>query len=182
MAKPEKGKIKIRFFEVELEGSDETLLESVRSATSLANRGAAPRPMKQITAPAREGNGGSGAGAPTEESVIVDEEATDSPPVEAPSSRTKKPRHYRAPNVLDLDLKSGPVPLESFFQSKQPGDTMKQYLVIAAWLKEHRNTSRVNVDHIYTCLKALGLGAQRDVAQPLRSGKSLGYYGNSEET
>ncbi len=39
MAKGEKGKIKIRYFEIDLEGSDETLLESVRSAAALANRG-----------------------------------------------------------------------------------------------------------------------------------------------
>lgn len=69
----EKGKIKIRFFEVELEGSDETLLESVRSAAALANRTpAAKPPMKLITPAAVKVT----SAVPTEEATDILEEAS----------------------------------------------------------------------------------------------------------
>ncbi len=181
MAKPEKGKIKIRFFEVELEGSDETLLESVRSAAALANRGQPARPAKLITA----GITPNGPAAVVEEAVVTEDGAgngAEGQTIEEPAqARSKSTRaYYRNPKVLNIDLISGPISFADFVASKKPSTTMDHYLVIAAWLKEHRKTPQIGADHIFTCYRALGKSVQKDISQPFRIGKSstYGYFDN----
>lgn len=172
MAKGEKGKIKIRFFEVELEGSDETLLESVRSAAALANRGQS-RVVRNLP-PAAANGGGNIASQQEETDLDVESEQQ---VVEAESEpKSKKNRAYVTPQVLDLNLKAGTIPFAAFIEKKKPSTTIEKYLVVAAWLKENLSITAVNIDHIYTCFRSAEWGVQADVAQPLRSGKVQGYF------
>jgi hypothetical protein len=169
----EKGKIKIRFFEVELEGSDDTLLESVRSAAALANRSHV-RVTKMLAAP-------SAANVTQEEPQEEAQEAEEEAATVESSDRPKKGRAYATPQVVDVDLKSGDMPFEKFAHSAAPNDTTKKYLVIAVWMKRYRSIPKITIDHIWTCSRVMGWGTQKDMNQPLRDGKRNGYFkGNSE--
>src|SRR5688572_8259796 len=119
MPKPEKGKIKIRFFEVELEGSDETLLESVRSAAALANRANNSRPIKQL-GPIKSNNGDDAVGAAPATEQEEEDVLDVGEPQEAGSAKGKKSRVYRTPKILNIDLTSGPLPFATFVASKKP--------------------------------------------------------------
>jgi hypothetical protein len=177
MAKPEKGKMRIRFFEVDLEGSDETLLESVRNAAILANRGGPVRVIKQLgatTNPAHEAT----MEGPSEEPVFAEEQLFDSDASGAAQSlKTKRSaRSYATPEVLDIDLKGGAISFAAYVDTAKPDDTTKKYLIVAAWLKEHRQISSIDANHVYTCFRAAGWGVQKDLLQPFRDGKRQGYF------
>ena len=175
MAKTEIGKIKIRFFEVEVEGSNETLLESVRSAAALANRGHSSRPIKSLP-PMPVTNGGTQGVSEQDADVMSDVSPEGSELEEQAGSRAKKTRTYTSQKVVDIDLTGGPQPFAEFVQSKNPGDTIKKFLVCATWLKDQRNISIVDADHIWTCFRHMQWGVQRDMAQPLRDGARNGYF------
>lgn len=181
MAKAEKGKIKIRFFEVELEGSDETLLESVRSAASLANRVPMARQIKQLqAAPAINGTAGVGADVTRD---FGSEESGEPEELEVVGTapRPKKSRTYATLNVVEIDLKSGNLPFADFATEKAPGDTTKRFLVAAAWLKEQRGISTIDAHHVYTCFRHMNWGIQKDMNQPLRDAARSGYFKKIEK-
>ena len=169
MPKDDKGKIKVRFFEVELDGSNETLLEGLKSFATIAGRTQSVVRVVQPAAPAQIGSP-----QQVENSEPIEAEAT-----EVEQDRPQKPRKtriYRTPEILDLDLKTGSVPFEEFCKQKNPTDTAKKYLVIAAWLKDNLKLDQINSDHVYTCYRAMGWGVERDVGRPFRNCKQSGYF------
>lgn len=61
---------------------------------------------------------------------------------------------------------------------KKPGDVdIKRYLVIAHWLKEHKQIDSVGIDHIYTGYRTLGWNLPKDPLKPFHNAKSRGYFG-----
>ena len=172
MPKDEKGKIKIRFFEVEVEGGSETLLEGVRTAAAVAAKGS---PVKVIRAlpstPAAPEN-------VDHEPDLFDGDGTGDE-VESESAgpaKAKKNRTYTNPEILEIDLVSGDVPLEAFAASKEPSEMSKRYLVVAAWLKGHREITEIGIDHIWTCFRFLQWSVPRDIGQPFRKAKAQGWF------
>lgn len=101
-------------------------------------------------------------------------EHAETPP--APKSpRVSKPRKPATPEVIDLDLMSD-VSLASFADEHSPTGEPERYLVIAAWLKEHRDTPTVTTAHIYTCYRSVGWSvAIEDFGWPLRQLKKDKY-------
>ena len=170
----EKGKVKFRFIEFELEGSDSTLEESLRNiATAIAKGSYSPRLAAvghgQALPAQAEGPSDGAATVESDDAAEYDSAVEDAPGEDRP----RGPRNYRNPKVLDdLDLTSASIPLKEFCDGKKPDTELKKYLVIAAWLKEHLKVEEVTIDHIYTCYRALGWFPPRDVAQPLRDMKS----------
>lgn len=180
MAKEEKGKIKIRFFEVELEGTDATLQEVIRSVTSVAGR--APTVLRARTLPpGQDRQEGVEALLDENPNVVDTEEAPISTSSVTPSKAKTKKKSYGNPQVLDIDLKSGEIPFASYCKSKNPTDTIKKYLVCAAWFKEYRKEEEISIDHIYTCYRAMGWSVQKDMGQTFRGGKKQGYFDNGSK-
>ncbi|MEA3213323.1 MAG: hypothetical protein QOE70_6380 [Chthoniobacter sp.] len=173
MPKDDKGKIKIRFFEVEVEGGSETLLEGVRTAAAVASRGSPVRVIKALPS-------SQVIPAQVSEPDLFDEnegEAEEEQEANGSSSaKPKKNRAYPTPEVLELDLTTGPLSLEDYAKSKSPSEDNKKYLVVAAWLKEQRATPQIGINHIWTCFRLLGWGVQKDMGQPFRSMKKIGWF------
>lgn len=178
----DKGKVKFRFVEFELEGLNSTIEESIKSIVQSMNRGSgnaqrvlSAKPANQRTLSA---NGEAEAnGDVIEEPVelVDDAEATE----ETKSSATgpKEPRRYTQPRFLsDLDLDSGPVSFKTYAEEQNPKSDNRKYLVIAAWLKKHRGLEIISTDHIYTCNQKMSWKTQRDVGQPFRYMKKRSYF------
>jgi hypothetical protein len=165
------GRVKVRLVEFELEGSNSSIQESLRSfaAALRTNREqviplpAAPAPPAALEAPSPL----SGETANTTETLIVQPGAETT---RAKQNSGTKPRSktYRSPSIMELDLTSGEMSLKDFCDSKNPDSESRKYLVIAAWLKQCRDISTVTPDHIHTCYRHMGWHTPRDAAQPLR--------------
>jgi hypothetical protein len=178
MAKEEKGKIKIRFFEVDLEGTDETLQEVIRTVTTIAGR--APTVLRTKALPSSPKSQELLEPLSEDGSNVVDlDEIQEEIPMS--STKPKKKRSYANPQVVEIDLKSGDMPFANYCKSKNPSNTVKKYIVCAAWLKEFRGEDEISINHIYTCFRVMSWGVQRDMGQPFRSGKKLGYFDNGSK-
>jgi len=164
------SKMKIRLVEVDVEGNDESLQDVVR--TLQATLSARPRngvPSRVIA---------SGAGAIASSDDITDASVekpidTDVDDVELSSEveRTRParpPRAYKEPTwgILDLDIKSGKVPLEDFMKSA-PNIIQRRFLMLVYWLKVHRGVDPINPSHMLTCYRALGWNVPKSMLQPL---------------
>lgn len=107
-----------------------------------------------------------------EETVFEDTEV-------APAGmRQSRPRRTvtRTPKVIDIDMESE-VSLATFARDKDVGSQIKKYMVIAAWLKEHRGVDAVTEDHIYTAFKWMDWSTNiPNFAQPLRDLKAKHQY------
>lgn len=179
MAKEDKGG-KIRVIVFELEGSNETIQESLRTVAS-----AIGRPVIAVRAP-------NSLPTPTlvdtKTSLPISDEAmlVDGEPVttanESQLSKSKKSRPApRTPQVIELDLKSGDMSLEIFCQQKNPSTDLDKYLIIATWLKRYRGIEPISQEHVYTCYRFLSWKIPKDVGQTFRNGKSKGYFRSQEK-
>jgi hypothetical protein len=173
MSKEKDGKGKIRVFMFEVEGSNDTLLESVRGLTGAMNRAFGPTRVvvQQALPPASSGG--------TVDYEIADDLSDDNDDGDVASSseetnsKPKKRSAPRTPKVLDdVDLKSGPVPLKEYMQHRNPANDYKRFLAIAAWFKEHGGVDAVSADHVYTAYRWMGWSPPKDLNQPFRDLKS----------
>jgi hypothetical protein len=89
-------------------------------------------------------------------------------PAASPPNSTRKKKKLRTPVPLDLDLTSGSKPFKTYFEEQEPKTDSKRYLVIAQWLKEHRNIPEIGADHVYTCYRFLGMSVPEDVLSVFR--------------
>ena len=90
--------------------------------------------------------------------------------VNTPSKpRAQRVRKPTTPDVLDLDLTSERS-LEDFANEHTPNSELEKNLVVAAWFKEHRDTSAITAAHVYTAYRALGWSVGfEDFSWPLRA-------------
>lgn len=101
-----------------------------------------------------------------EDVIDIEEQEASATAPKAP--RVSKPRKPTTPAVLDLDLTSD-VSLESFAADHPAKSEPEKNLVVAAWFKEHRDTSAVTAAHVYTAYRFLkwSVGFE-DFSWPLR--------------
>lgn len=178
MAKEDKGKVKMTVIHFETESSNETLQENIRAIANTLTRALAP-PLRVVQVPAQlpsgngAGNGAAHGEAPEadEYNDVIDADVTDTP---------KKPkkaaaRQLPSPEVLDLDLTSGPMPLKTFLEQKKPDEDSKRYLVIAYWFKEYRKITEITMDHAHTAYRSMGWNTPKDASGPLRGMKKQGW-------
>jgi hypothetical protein len=175
----EKGRVKFRFLEFELDGSDHTLQESLKSIAAAISRG--PSGQKLIASPGR---------IESEETESIEasdlQEATEKDSAKADESQSRPASSRsagtpRTPKVLDLDLKKGPVTLEEFCKKKNPTGDNQKYLAIAHWLKENLNIIEVSMDHVHTCYRTMGWHTPKDASGPLRAMKRSGWFQKGKE-
>ena len=172
----DKGRVKFRFVEFELEGDNPTLQDALRNITAaMTSRSGTgnvvvssiKEPTAFLAAPSPNGI----ADESTVDTVVTKE--ADSVP-----SSPKAPRHGgqpRSPQVLDLDMTSGKIPLKAFCEAKNPTTEHQKYLVIAAWLKENRSIAEVTMDHIHTGYRHMGWHTPSDASAALRQMKQSKY-------
>ena len=108
------------------------------------------------------------------ESAEVPDEIEDEPSTpESQPARTNRPRSYRTPEVLDIDLKSEPS-WENFAALRKLETDLDRFLTVAAWFKEARKIDTITVDHVYTCYKASKWSTNiSDFSAPLRKLKHI---------
>jgi hypothetical protein len=172
-----KGKIKFRFIDFEMDGGDATLQDAIREITRAIGR---PQVIKLPAAlPGANGNGQQARipdGADDEEQDVeelVADEGDDADEEEA-SGRVSKPRRFKSPKILNVELK-GDNPLRPFLESLAVDSDNKRYMAIAYWFKTYRETPEVTPDHIYTAYKAMSwTDLPRDAGAPLRALKKDG--------
>jgi hypothetical protein len=178
----DKGKVKFRFVEFELEGLNSTIEESIKNivhsmsrSSTIPTRVLSAKPAVSAALPQADGNGNENLD-PEQEGALEAESAEDGVQASAPG-RPKNLRRYTVPNFLsDLDLDSGDVPFKAFVEQQTPNSDNRRYIVIAAWLKKHRATDTISTDHIYTCNQKMGWKTQKDVGQPFRCMKKQSYF------
>lgn len=174
MAKGSVGRIKFAYFEVE--GSDETLQEVVKTAVNALRpqvvRPVAPAPP--IQAPKENGHGNGSGQLPL---IEVDDFETEEETLQKTPAKPKKPRTFKAPEVLEVNLTEGDVPFEEFVKSKgNPDDHSIRYLIIAAWFKEYKGETVITKRHIWTCYRSMHWTTVDDIDGVFRHGKSKGLF------
>ena len=171
--KRDDGNAKVRVLVFEMEGSNETIQESLQTLAGAFNRN---NPPARPSLPRQQA-------APALEQAVDDAEYVEAEEAEAPAKRSpsnNRNRTYRKPEVLDLEL-DAEVSLRSFCNAKNTNSHAKKYLTVMAWFHEHRDTPIVNADHLYTAYKKMNWhGIPRDVNQTFRTLKSQGLVSSKE--
>lgn len=176
----DKGKVKFRFVEFELEGLNSTIEESIKSIVQSMNRGSTtPYRIMSVSKPVTKvlpaGENGHLEVEPEPqdmEGAEIEEQFE-----ETKTQQSKEPRRYTQPKFLsDLDLDSGSPSFKEFAEQQAPKSNSRKYLVIAAWLKKNRNTDVISPDHIYTCNQKMGWKTLKDVGQPFRYMKRKSFF------
>lgn len=190
----DKAKVKIRFLEVDLEGANQTLVESVRNFTQAIARGAAPPTKPLPLKPARPLTG-SAESRPQQLDLGVDgasdavedaDEVIDVAPPEQEAEReaVPRPRRERKPTTyepIEVDCKSD-VSLKSFCDAMKLEADTEKYLAIATWLKRHRNISEISGGHVLTCLRWMRWKVPSDVTTALRKMKGRNFFKAGSES
>ncbi len=156
MPKEDKGKVKMTVIQFETESDNATLQENIRAITNTLARALAPQPRVIQAAPQLpNGNGDNGANGDAKSSEqpslfdnnddAIDGEVTPAPAAKA-KAKSSSPRQLPTPQTLELDLKSGDVPLKEFLEQKKPSGNNKRYLVIAYWLKTYLGINAITMN------------------------------------
>jgi hypothetical protein len=173
----DKGRVKVRVIEFDMEGSNQTLRESIRDIVGAIGRGQVVRQLATPTIPSH-------TAALTQDSEDVLD--TEQPSGVSSDSEggvngtgTKRQRFLRTPQVLDdLDLNSGSLSLKDFLEKLNPSSDMNRYVAIAYWIKAIRKIDEVTADHIHTGFKRMKWATPADASAPLRQmkGPAYGYF------
>jgi hypothetical protein len=178
----ERGRLKFRVIDFELDSSDGSLQDALRIlGTALAGPSAkgAPRTIDAKAAvPLQALTDGTDA-----EGQQPDGSAQEEAPVQRRPRGSGKPRVSATPQIVDnLDFDSGAVPLKAFFAQKSTGDAdTRRYLVIAHWLKTQRGIESIDMNHVYTAYRHMGWNVPADAAKPFRNAKTQGWFGAGKE-
>jgi hypothetical protein len=177
------GKVTVFFAQVEgnndtLQSALVTIAEAVEKAGGRPGISRAAVPQVLARGPARDASTHSTEAADTSaEERLEDAAAEDLIEPATPGNKPRSQRNPVTPNIVELDLISGNLPLKTFITQKgSPEETTKRYLLIAHWLKEERKIDSITCDHIYTCYRHLNWSVPSDIGITLRNGKSRGIF------
>jgi hypothetical protein len=174
----ENEEFRIRFIDVTVRGSGSTLQEAIRSISSAVGQ----RPAINNTSPTPKALSSAAPAEVTQPTLGFDDieeaEVTEREDNDKAIGNNSKPRKrtYTSPKLLDIDLDGGELSFASYCQRVNPSDVMKKYLIVAAWLKEHRGLNQITAAHVYTCFRKMRWEIQKDMGQPLRTGKKQDYF------
>lgn len=173
----DKGRVKVRVIEFELDGSNQTLRESIRDIVGAI--GGRTQQQQLLRAPALNDK----TAAIAEQAAAIEPEDALTDTDEGGENGTSGPRARRSPprtpQILDLDFNSSDQPLSSLAQSLtlESGTDTDRYTVIAWWLKEKLSIEEITADHIHTGYRYMKWNTPNDAGAPLRAlkGRSYGY-------
>ena len=171
---PPNDRMRARFVLCEVEGSSQEIQNAAQAFAQVMKSSQPtvvylPPPQESVRAlpPAAQPNGH--AAAPPNEAVPepVPAPAEATAPQSRPQNGGKK--KFRTPVLVpNLETTSGPKSLQAYIEEQAPKDHSKRYLAIAYWLRQYRNASEINTDHVFTCYRALKLNVPHDVGSVLR--------------
>lgn len=169
------GKMKVRIIEFELEGSDMSLQESLKSITSALSKPAIVQisrsPQRLVTTKA------TGEVVNESDEQVEDLEPLDEVDYEEGQATvlvppaTKKPRKQArvvTPNLVNIRFDDVTPKFADFVAQKDPKNDMQKYLCAAFWLKTYKETNEISVDHMYTAYKVMGWALPGVPVQPMR--------------
>lgn len=169
------GKMKVRIIEFELEGSDISLQESLKSITAALSRPtvvAAPRQQQRLgTTRSVAEDVLDSSGEPSEDLEQVEEIDQEEEPTAiaaAAPKKQKKPPKMAVPSLVDIRFDDKTPTFAEFVEQKEPKNDMQKYLCAAFWLKTHKNVNEVSIDHMYTAYKVMGWALPTTPVQPMR--------------
>ncbi|MBV7541033.1 hypothetical protein [Acidovorax sp. sic0104] len=178
-------KAKVRIFFAEIEGSNDSVREAVKSMVQAINRPA----TSNSRLPTKGANEGLPAPslADTEEDEIVEVEEVEPEPDEqapAPRKRGSGPkRDYNAGIDFDtsLDFRPGGKPtLREFFAEKGPKGDMEQILVVVYYMQVNMSMPAIGLSAVRTALKDVGKPLPADLRSTVRNcRKQKGWLGGS---
>ncbi|WP_042567590.1 hypothetical protein, partial [Ralstonia solanacearum] len=169
------GKMKVRIIEFELEGSDISLQESLKSIAAALSRPAvvaAPRQQQRLDttrsiAEVIMNNPGDQLEDLADVDAIEQEEepAVSAPPV---PRKPRKPPKMATPSLVDIRFDDERPSFAEFVEQKDPKSDMQKYLCAAFWLKTYKGVNEVSIDHMYTAYKVMGWALPTTPVQPMR--------------
>lgn len=181
----DKGRVKLRIVEFELDGNDATLQESLRSISAAINRATAGPAVKRVEAlPAaarptpKNGHGHQPVGDVADDLIEgdADSAADEGTDTLISTPRTRAARSYPQPKILpDIDFNAADTPLKKFVEEKKPKSHNMKFLAVTAWFAEHGNVQETTSDHVYTAYRAMDWKSRKNMAQPFYLLKDRGW-------
>jgi hypothetical protein len=163
------GRGRIRILYADVEGDDETILNSINALNSVVSKASQPRlarqgaPQRQATLPFAEDDEVDVA----EENGEVDENVVDAVVPERKKGKRKLPQMTP---VKDLDLRpEGQKTLREFYTEKSPESQTEQVTVFVYYLQHIATVPKINACHVYTCYKDVGVRSPNDLPQIIRN-------------
>jgi hypothetical protein len=170
---------------VRLNGSDTTIERALNTVQTMRN----PRPVivakpkvKELPDGKKNGDEQQPSLYPDPEDEQIDGEVVDSHDEEASppgrgtgNSTTKRPPTRLPKGIPDLDFDAGTPTFLEFATEKKPKDQFDWYLLVASWLKKHKQIEEIGIRHIVTAKQYIGgemWGTlSEDAGQPFRDGR-----------
>nr|WP_216293170.1 hypothetical protein [Delftia acidovorans]MCA1066684.1 hypothetical protein [Delftia acidovorans] len=169
------GKMKVRIIEFELEGSDVSLQESLKSITAALSRPAivhVGRPPQRLGTTKGPSDGVTGSDEQIEDLEPLDEVGYEEETVivSAPAvpKKPRKPARVVTPNLVNIRFDDEIPKFADFVAQKDPKNDMQKYLCAAFWLKTYKGINEFSVDHMYTAYKVMGWALPAIPVQPMR--------------
>jgi len=177
--KDDRGRVKFRVIEFELDGSDSALQDAIKGlTTAISDR--QKTAYKLTTGNGKAALPVSDEGVDTIETQDIAQQVEEISEVQAARPRNAgngKPRAVARPKVIDLDLKSGDQSLKQYLETLNPETDSRRYLEIAYWFKHKRQIESIGMNHIYTAYREMGWNnVPADPLLPFRNGKNQGWF------
>ncbi|WP_041741137.1 hypothetical protein [Collimonas fungivorans] len=166
------GKMKVRIIEFELEGSDISLQESLKSITAALSRPSIVTPVRiqRIDANRQTDvaqNGEAESVSEADDSDFVDGQVNEISP--APVKTAKRTMKLPTPSLLrDVRFDDVQPTFSDFILEKDPKSEMLKYLCVAFWLKSYKDIQEISIDHIYTAYRVMSWALPANAVQPMR--------------
>jgi hypothetical protein len=183
-----KSKLKVFFGFAELEGSDATLQDGLRTIATMASRVSQPSVTQRVTKALHAGQkpGANGTaepptlfdqvGQPNGQDFVAEEVTTFDAEFEpTEDARERKPKQQRKPTSYSMVgglnlMPSGKPSLKEFFAEKNPNGQQEQVAVFVYYLEKILGlTSGIGVNHLYTCFKEVQKKVPPDILQAVRN-------------
>lgn len=169
------GKMKVRIIEFELEGSDTSLQESLKSIAAALSRPnnaiSAPR-INRIEAPRQVDvtvNGAIQSDEDFDDTEILDEQDTVQSENSPLPKKVRKPTKGPTPAILrDVRFDDVEPTFAIFSADRQPKSDKLKYLCVAHWLKTYKDINEISIDHVYTAYKVMNWALPANAVQPMR--------------
>lgn len=163
------AKVKFRIFEFEMDGSDDSIQDTMKTLAAALTRGGHGAVSVQRRIKGDEPTPPTGASEADADAELVDDENPVEDVVPKATTSPKRPKKIKTYDILDdIRFDETPIALADFVAQYSPKSDLKRYLVIALWFKEQWKLKEINDVHWYTAYKYLKWSIPSDPAQPIR--------------
>jgi len=168
---PGSAKVKFRVFEFEMDGSDESIQDTMKTLAAALTRGghgAVPVARRlKADVPATTVNGATEADQEEEAEEAGDtvegvEDVVEKPQKERKPAAPRKPVPVKI--LTGISFTDVSPTLKEFYEQKKPGKVLSNnYLVVAYWYKHFRGIEDLTGDHYHTAFREVGFATPRNV-------------------